>query len=205
MSGIVKDRVRITGCNGEVEKMKKTTSIIMMILVAVIISSACAFAASKALSFALDTDPTSPYFLLSGEYYKTLDMGYVAPWLVTWTGSATISPTETTATLTGGFPVDNMWTYQWSNTGVDGTWTPFDSLISTFSANASALGEVRTTDGGPTTITTRYLRVGYNVALSGNEASASGSGSITAVPEPASLMTIGMGAVAMLFGRRKLS
>lgn len=199
----MKDCVRITGRDGEAEQMKKTTSIIVMILIAVIITSAGAFAASKALSFAFDTDPTSPDFLLSGERYKVLDLGYVAPWLATWTGSATISPTETTATLTGHFAGDKIWAYQWSDTGLDGSWTTFDSLIPTFSANATALGEVRLVNGGPQTVTARYLRVGYNADFAGEQASASGSGSLTVVPEPASLLSIGMGAVAMLFGRRK--
>lgn len=54
------------------------------------------------------------------------------------------------------------------------------------------------------------VRIGYDLTLTrygSGTATCSGDGNITAtaVPEPASLLTIGMGAVAMLLGRRKLA
>lgn len=181
--------------------MKKTTRIIIMALIAIVVATSGAFAAAKALSFALDTDPGSSTFLVSGERYKVLDMGYEAPWSVTWTGSATISPTDTTATLTGDFDDGTIWTY---DSGVDGvSWTNFSRLVGTFSAYAPTMGESVKIDAGPSTIVARYFRVGYKTTLTGVEASASGSGSITVVPEPGAFLALGSGLIGLVgFGIR---
>ena len=182
--------------------MKKTTLIIIMTLLAIVIASSGAIASGKALSFAFDTDPTSPYFLLSGERYKVLDMGYEAPWLVTWTGSATVSPTDNTAVLAGNFAGGNIWVYQSSSDSVN--WATFDLLVGTMTAYAPTKGESGTVNGGPTTITARYFRVGYNATLTGIEASASGSGSIAAVPEPGAILALGSGLIGLIgFGIRR--
>lgn len=179
--------------------MKKTTFIVMMILVGMVIASTGAFAITgTALSFAF----TLPGIGTDADT-DTVDLGSVGPWTVKWTGSATISPTSSVATLTGNVG-GKIWTYAYSTDNA--TWTPLTPLVDTFSASAYAVGDSGTQFGGWTTVTARYLKLSYDATLtSSTKASASGSGSIVAIPEPGTILAALsiLGPVGFVFRRRR--
>lgn len=147
-------------------------------------------ASSKTMSFALDL--SSPDLNTTAANSKILDLGSIGNYDVWYTGSATVSPTSSDATLTG-LNDGSIWKYEYSTDGA--TWNEFGKLVSTFSAQANSNGK-SVSDSKVASIVAKEIKVSYNVKLESlADASASGSGSITAqaaaVPEPSSLLSFG--------------
>jgi hypothetical protein len=169
--------------NGETNVKRFFLAIALMAVVLYL--PAAAFATSASTGFYFDSLTGSA----SGE--KLLDLGGLNSWEVWFTGSATISPTTSDATLTGNFG-GNVWQYQYSTDNTN--WTDIGSLVSTFSGSPNNVGNSKTDNGTPTVVTARWLRLRYDATLSSSAAaSASGSGSISAqsVPEPGAMMALG--------------
>ena len=181
----------------KVNKLRFITTTALVMLMASVFSSG-AGAAEKTLGFWFDTDTAA----LNAN--KTLTLGSTPEsWMVSYTGSATISPTSSIATLTGGFD-GSIWKYEYSVNGTD--WTTIGTLISNFSGTPDTIGNSKTENVGPAVFVARYLRLGYDVSLSSTSAaSTSGSASImaTAVPEPSSILALAGGLVGLLGIRRR--
>lgn len=187
--------------------MRRISLILMVGLIALVIASSGVFAATQATSFSFKIPANLPTQPTGGTATTTaLDLGVLAPWQIDWLGDATLSPTDQGATLTGNY-AGKIWKYECSADNV--AWTTLGTLVDTFSAPAGLGGVPVPPLSGSTTITTRYIRLGYDAqltSLSAN-ASASGSGSMlaTRVPEPGTILAALsiLGPVGFVFRRRK--
>ena len=162
--------------------MKRTIVIVMVLLA---MASSGTYAAGKAMGFSFDNLQTS---MAAGS--TTLGLESIQSWLVEYTGSASVSATDTTATLTGNFG-GNIWQYSYSSDGT--TWITFDRLVSSIFMPAYTIGGSGTVHGPNVVITARYFRLAYDVTLATyTNAAVSGTASITAtaVPEPGSLVAL---------------
>ena len=189
--------------------MKRTTLIIiMMSLIAMFMTSSGVMAQDGfSLSFAFSAKQ-SPV-----GYGETLDLGSLGPWLLAWTGSATVSPTTANATITGGF-ADNLgarhiWKYEYSVADTDEeplVWETLDLLVDPITAYKPAIGASGVLSDSAT-VTARWLKLSYAASLVGKGSSASGSGSIAAaaVPEPGTILAAFsiLGPAGFLFRRRQ--
>ena len=159
-------------------------------------------AADKTLGFALNL--SYPQISISDTRVRPLDLGALGTYSVWYTGSASLSPTDTNAIL-NGLNAGKIWSYEYSADGTN--WTVFDTLIDTFSATANSVGK-SVNDSKMQTVQARWLRLGYNVRLDSlDDANVSGSASLTAtaVPEPSSILCLaGMLTSVGLLRRRKL-
>lgn len=195
--------------------MKKTRLIILMmsILAVFIVSSgAVATVVAQVWGFLYYAPPDASQFV-----YKVpaLDLGTLDLWSVSYSGTGVLSTTISDATLTGNFPaisdypgVGHIWSFDYS---VDNaTWANIGYAAHTVTAPAGANSSAGGTDGVPTVVYARYLRMGYDWTLSSalidNEASVGGTGSMvaTVVPEPGAFLVCGSGLIGLIgFGIRR--
>lgn len=128
---------------------------------------------------------------------QILDLQSLGVWDVLYTGSATVSSTNATAMLVGNYS-GKVWQYEYTPDASSATtnWFVVGSLVDSMTALPGTTSSSGVQNGGPVTVTARWLKISYDATLSspgGYFANASGSGTIsaTAVPEPSSLLILG--------------
>lgn len=199
--------------------MKRTKLVILMmslLAVCIVSSGAMATVKTQVWGYSYYAPPDTTLF----DYRApVLDLGSLDSWSVAYSGTGALSTTLSSATLTGNFPanqdlsgVGHIWSFEYKESLLD-SWTNLGYAAHTVTASAGANSNAGGTDGGPTVVYARYLRMGYNWTLTSgvvdNEASVGGTGSMTAtstvVPEPGTILAALsiLGPAGFLFRRRQ--
>ena len=181
--------------------MKKLVLFSLLLIALAVMASGSWATTDHALSFALNIAGPA-----SAAHSDVLDTG-AGSWtrVVDYSGSATLSATSAAAILTGNIPGGYIWLYEESADNV--TWSNIAKLITSQSVAAAGHTDAYDSNAVSYSTSSRYFRMSYDATLTSTKpASASGSGSITIVPEPSSLVAIATGAVGLIgLIRRKRS
>ena len=186
-------------------KMKQLISIAVVCLL-LLVGVSNAYAASTSRYFVKIELPGLQTSGSQNEDAAILNMGTLQDWTVSWTGMAELNANGK-ATLNGGFG-NYIWEYSYSTTGEDNDWTSFSQLSPTLTTTG---GQVADLEQNPPaqTFYAQYFKVAYNINLQNTSASvitADGVGTLTAVPEPGTILAAFaiLAPVGFVFRRRSL-
>ena len=182
-------------------KLKRLATFSLLLVALAVMASGSWASTDHSMSFSLNISGPA-----SATDSAILDTG-VGTWtrVVDYSGSATLSASSAPATLTGNIPGGYIWLFEESADGI--AWSDIAKLIT--SQAVAAKGHTDAFDYNAVSYTTssRYFRMSYDATVSSAKpASASGSGSMTVVPEPSSLIALATGGISILgLIRRKRS
>lgn len=128
---------------------------------------------------------TFPSCSTSGHGYKTIDMGYVGDWAVSYTGSCTLSSYWGAAHVQGNYG-GNVWNYYYSATGMPCDWHSLGTLVGSMNA-CDCVNSSGTLSGSADITDARYFMIAYNTTLTkccwNPYAETWGEGTLTATPQ----------------------
>jgi len=187
--------------------MKRLITWSVMLLMLVALMTGLASAATQTHWFVLNQATSGT---TANASFVDLDLGSFGSWSVACTGGTTLTATAATATLTGGFSGNKIWSFQYLDSA--SVWQDIipaaPSGLVTGTGAAIATTVVASQNALPVVVNTQWLRIAYDASLTSDAAAvATGSASVTAsiIPEPGSAMVLitGLLGVAATLKRRK--